>query len=60
VDRNNVKMLKIFWGPKIHSQNIVDGRYFKKLLILNFYRNTIVSLLHSSFLSKEAASAKRR
>jgi hypothetical protein len=45
VDRNNVKMLKIFWGPKIHSQNIVDGRYFEKILIFNFYSNTISFLI---------------
>ncbi len=30
VNRNNVKMLKGVWGPKIHCQNIVDGRYFQK------------------------------
>ncbi len=29
VNRNNVKMLKIFSGPKMHCQNIVDGRYFQ-------------------------------
>ena len=32
VNRNNVKMLKGVWGPKIHCQNIVDGRYFQKKL----------------------------
>ena len=36
VDRNNVKMLKIFWGPKMRCQNIVDGRYFKKKFIFIF------------------------
>ncbi len=45
VDRNNVKMLKIFWGPKMNSQNIVDGRYFKKNIYLNFYSNTISFLI---------------
>ena len=30
VNRNNVKMLKGVWGPKIHFQNIEDGRYKKK------------------------------
>jgi hypothetical protein len=29
-------MLKIFWGPKMHFQNIVDGRYLKKNLFLIF------------------------
>ncbi len=30
VNRNIVKMLKRFWGPKMHFQNLVDGRYLKK------------------------------
>ncbi len=29
VNINNVKMLKICRGPKMHCQNIVDGRYFQ-------------------------------
>jgi hypothetical protein len=29
-------MLKIFWGPKMHFLNIVNGRYFKKKLFLIF------------------------
>ncbi len=41
VDRNNVKMLKIIQGPKMHCQNIVDVRHFKQIFILNFYSNTI-------------------
>ncbi len=32
VHRSNVKMLKGVWGPKMHCQNIVDGRYLKKNL----------------------------
>ncbi len=44
VNRNNVKMLKIFWGPKMHFQNIVDGRYLKKI-IFNLYGNTICFLI---------------
>ncbi len=36
VDRNNVKMLNIFWGPKMRCQNIVEGRYFQKKLFLFF------------------------
>ena len=35
VDRNNVKMLKIFWGPKM--RNIVDGRYFQKKNLFLFF-----------------------
>ena len=34
-------MMKIFWGPKMHFQNIVDGGYFKKKSNFNFYGNTI-------------------
>jgi len=37
VDRNNVKMLKIFWGPKMRCQNIVDGRYFQKKNYFYFF-----------------------
>ena len=37
VNRNNVKMLKGVWGPKIHCQNIVDGRYFQKNLNFNVF-----------------------
>ena len=36
VDRNNVKMLKFFWGPKMRCQNIVNGIYLKKKLFLFF------------------------
>ncbi len=36
VNRNNVKMLNIFWGPKMHCQNIVDERYFQKKIIFIF------------------------
>jgi hypothetical protein len=36
VNRNNVKMLKGVWGPKIHCQNIVAGRYFKKKVTFGF------------------------
>jgi hypothetical protein len=36
VNRNNVKMLKGVWGPKIHCQNIVDGRYFQKKVTFGF------------------------
>jgi hypothetical protein len=45
VNKNNVKMLKIFWGPKMHFQNIVDGKYFKKIYFLNFYGNKIGFLI---------------
>ena len=38
-------MLKIFWGPKMHFQNIVDGRYLKKYIIFNFYGDTICFLI---------------
>jgi hypothetical protein len=37
VNRNNGKMLKICWGPKMHCQNIVDGRYFQKNLSFNVF-----------------------
>jgi hypothetical protein len=30
VNRNNVKLLKIFWAPKMHCPNIADERYFQK------------------------------
>ncbi len=36
VNRNNVKMLKGVWGPKIHCQNIVDRRYFQKKVTFGF------------------------
>ncbi len=36
VNRNNVKMLKDVWGPKIHCQNIVGGRYFQKKVTFGF------------------------
>ena len=45
VNKNNVKMLQIFWGPKMHFQNIVDGRYFKKNFFFNFYGDTICFLI---------------
>ena len=37
VDRNNVKMLKNFWGPKMRCQNIVDRRYFQKKNYFYFF-----------------------
>ena len=37
VNRNNVKMLKIFWGPKMHCPNIVDERYFQKRYYFYFF-----------------------
>ena len=37
VHRNNVKMLNIFWGPKMHCQNIVDERYFQKKNYFYFF-----------------------
>ncbi len=36
VNRNNVKMLKGVWGPKVHCQNIVYGRYFQKKVTFGF------------------------
>jgi len=36
VNRNNVKMLNIFWGPKMQCQNIVDETYFQKKNIFIF------------------------
>jgi hypothetical protein len=41
VNKNNVKMLKIFWGPKMHSR----WEIFKKIFIFNFYGNTICFLI---------------
>ncbi len=37
VNRNNVKMLKIFWGSKMCCQNIVDGRYFPQKIYFLFF-----------------------
>ncbi len=37
VNRNNAKMLKICWGPKMRFQNIVDGRYFQKKFYFYFF-----------------------
>ncbi len=37
VNRNNVKMLKIFWGPKIHCQNIADEKYFQNKYYFYFF-----------------------
>jgi hypothetical protein len=38
VNRHTVWKLKIFWGLKMHCQNIVDGRCFQK----EFYKNIFV------------------
>ncbi len=37
VNRNNVKMLNIFWGPKMQCQNIVDETYFQKKKYFYFF-----------------------
>ena len=37
VNRNNVKLLKIFWGPKMHCPNIADKRYFPKKNYFYFF-----------------------
>ncbi len=38
VNRNTVWKLKIFWGLKMHSQNIVDGICFQK----EFFKKIVV------------------
>ena len=37
VNRNNVKLLKNFWGPKMHCPNIADERYFQKRNYFYFF-----------------------
>jgi hypothetical protein len=38
VNKNTFCKLKMFWGLKMHCQNIVDGRYVQKEFFCKFFK----------------------